>query len=206
MRSGPASVRVVTTALVDQPTLVVEQIRKVFELRNQYRIFDESGDQVGAVEQERQSSWTFLFRLGTDLDVALPVTLNIADASGSTVLVVHKPWFRMTVQVSRPDGSPVGTIRKRIRMGKARFTITADGREVGEVRAESWRARDFAVVDAQDTEVARAAKEWRGLATEMFTDADTYVVRIQPDTSEPLRSLALAASLTIDLVLKQKDY
>lgn len=195
-----------TAHLFDQPTLVVEQIRKIFEMRNQYRIFDETGAQVGAVEQTQQSALTFLARLGTDLDVYLPVTLEVTDASGSTVLVLHKPWFQRTVQVSRPDGTVVGTIRKRIRLGKARFTLADDsGTEVGEVRAENWRARDFAVVDTSGTEVARAAKQWRGLATEMFTDADTYVVKVQPEAQEPLRSLALGASLAIDLVLKQND-
>lgn len=193
------------TPLLSQPTLVVEQIRKIFELRNQYRIFDESGQQVGAVEQAQQSPLAFLARLGTDLDVFLPVTLHVTDASGAAVLLLHKPWFQRTVQVSRPDGSTVGTIRKRIRLGKARFTLDAGGQEVGEVRAENWRAKDFAVVDASGGEVARAAKQWRGLATELFTDADTYVVRIEPSTAEPLRSLALAATLAIDLVLKQSD-
>lgn len=49
-------------------------------------------------------------------------------------------------------------------------------------------------------------KKWRGLATELFTDADTYVVNLTPAAVEPLRSLALAASLAIDVVMKQKDY
>lgn len=49
-------------------------------------------------------------------------------------------------------------------------------------------------------------KKWRGLTTEMFTDADTYVVRLLPHASEPLRTLALGAALAIDVVMKQKDY
>ena len=43
-------------------------------------------------------------------------------------------------------------------------------------------------------------------ARELFTDSDKYIVRIQPHASEPLRSLALAASLAIDVIMKQKDY
>jgi hypothetical protein len=71
------------------------------------------------------------------------------------------------------------------------------------IRAQNWRAKDFTVTAGNV--VARATKEWRGLATEMFTDADTYVVTLQPYATEPLRSLALAASLAIDVVMKQKD-
>lgn len=196
-----------TTSLLDTTILVIEQRRKLFEMRNQYRILDETGAPIGAVEQETQSALAFLARLGTDLDVALPVTLTVTDAAGQAVLVLHKPWFRMALSVSRPDGSRLGTVTKRIRLGKARFTLSdAAGSELGEVRAENWRARDFVVVDHSGNEVARAAKQWRGLATEMFTDADTYVLNLPGEVTDPLRSLALGASLAIDLVMKQKDY
>ncbi|MFP3913449.1 MAG: LURP-one-related/scramblase family protein [Actinomycetota bacterium] len=195
------------TSLMETETLVVEQRRKLFEMRNQYRVFDEDGAQIGAVEQEAQSAFTFLARLGTDMDVALPVTLRVEEGEGLPVLVLHKPWFRMTMSVSRPDGTRLGHVAKRIRLGKARFTLSdASGSEIGEVRAENWRAKDFAVVDTSGNEVARATKKWRGLATEMFTDADTYVVELSPQVSDPLRSLALSAALAIDVVLKQKDY
>ena len=192
--------------LLEGPTFVVEQQRKLFEMRNQYRIFDESGDQIGAVGQVKQSALAIVARFGTDLDVALPVWLEVTDSAGRTVLLMHKPWFRMTFGVSGADGTLLGSISKRIKVGKARFTITdATGAEIGEIRAQNWRAKDFTVTDRAGHEVARATKEWRGLATEMFTDADTYVVRLQPYATEPLRSLALAASLAIDVVMKQKD-
>ena len=195
------------TQLLDHSVFVVEQKRKFFELRNQYRIFDESGAQIGAIEQTKQSPLTFLARLGTDLDVALPVTLQLTDASGQPVLVMHKPWFRMTLLVSRPDGSPVGSIRKLIRLGKARFALTdPSGTEVGALQAQNWRARDFAISDQSGAEVAKVTKKWRGLATEVFTDADTYVISLQPSAMEPVKSLAFGASLAIDVIMKQKDY
>jgi len=47
-------------------------------------------------------------------------------------------------------------------------------------------------------------KRWAGLR-ELFTDADTYVVEVRPTAAEPLRSLAVASCLVIDVVMKQKD-
>ncbi|MGH8911308.1 MAG: LURP-one-related/scramblase family protein [Acidimicrobiia bacterium] len=196
-----------TTPLLQASVLVVEQTRKLFEMRNQYRIFDEAGTQIGSVEQSKQSVLAFVARFGSDLDVWLPVSLEVADATGQPVLVMGKPWFRMTFSVSRLDGTRLGSIAKRIKLGKARFTITdPSGAEMGEIRAQNWRARDFTVTDHAGNEVARATKQWRGLATEVFTDADTYVVNLLPQASEPLRSIALAASLAIDVLMKQKDY
>lgn len=196
-----------TASLLQVPTLVVEQRRKLFELNDQYRIFDTGGTQIGVVEQVGQSFLTLLARIGTDLDVALPVTLQVLDAAGSPGPVDTQTLFSMRLSVSRPDGATVGSIHKRIRMGKARFSLLdATGNQIGEVRAENWRAKDFAVYDGSSNEVARVTKKWRGLATELFTDADTYVVDLTPAAIDPLRTLALAASLAIDVVLKQKDY
>ncbi|MEX2279768.1 MAG: phospholipid scramblase-related protein [Acidimicrobiia bacterium] len=194
------------TDLLSGSTFVIEQKRKLFEMRNQYRIFDEAGAEVGKVEQVNQSPLALLARLGTDLDAMLPTTLEVHDAAGQTVLLIRKPWFRLTLSVSKPDGTVLGSIAKRIRMGKARFTISdTSGSELGEVRAQNWRAKDFVITDQAGNEIAQATKKWRGLATEMFTDADTYVVNFQPYAAEPLRSLGLAAALAIDVILKQSD-
>jgi hypothetical protein len=35
---------------------------------------------------------------------------------------------------------------------------------------------------------------------------DTYVVEVSPAAVDPLRSLAVATCLVIDVVMKQKDY
>jgi uncharacterized protein YxjI len=131
----------------------------------------------------------------------------VLEADGRAALVAHKPWFRMTVEVSGPDRSRVGSITKRIRMGKARFTLTdATGQVVGEVRARNWRAKDFEIADRNEQVIAQVTKKWRGIARETFTDADTYVVNVHAHAAEPLRTLAIAACLAIDLVMKQKDY
>ena len=109
--------------------------------------------------------------------------------------------------MSRPDGQPVGDVAKRIRVGKARFAMRdAAGIEVGSVIAENWRAKDFRIEDLNGLEVARISKKWRGLARELFTDADTYAVELPPTLTDPLRSLAAATALAIDTIMKQKDY
>lgn len=193
-------------SLLDRGLLVVDQKRKFFEMRNQYRIFDETGETAGAIEQVSQHWFTFIARLGTDLDVALPVTLEVQEPDGSTVLVLHKPWFRMRLDVKRSDGTPVGSIRKKIRLGKAQFVLSDPaGMDLGVVQATNWRARNFTITDLNQQTVAQVDKKWKGLVTEMFSDADKYAIRMETSCQEPLRSLALSAALAIDLVMKQKD-
>jgi uncharacterized protein YxjI len=193
-------------ALLQLSRLIVKQRMKVFELKNEYEVFDETGQPTGRVTQVRQSGLAKLARIFSSMDLMLPVHLEVTDASGQVVLLLQKPWFRWAVQVSGPSGGPIGTITKQVRMGKARFNITSpDGVELGSVHALNWRAKDFAVYDRDNRQVGGVNKKWAGLR-ELFTDADTYVIEIYPDTGEPLRSLAIAACLTIDTVMKQKDY
>jgi uncharacterized protein YxjI len=196
------------TAFLDGRSGVgLHQRRKVFEMRNQYELSDDTGQRIGAIEQVGQSPFTFAVRLLGDMDVALPVTLSITDLSGSEVMRLHKPWFRYAVAVSRPDGTVLGHVRKKVKFGKAEFGVFgANDEPLGLVRAENWRARDFRIEDQAGNEVARVTKQWRGLATELFTDADSYAVTFESTTSEPMRSLALAAALSVDVTMKQKDY
>jgi uncharacterized protein YxjI len=185
----------------------VHQRRKVFELRNQYKLTDENGEEIGAIEQVDQSPFTFLARLFSDLDVALPVTLSVTEKDGNEALRLHKRWFRYAVMVSGGDGTALGHVTKRIRLGKASFAVVGPAGEVlGELRSENWRARNFRFDDAAGVEVARVTKQWRGLATEVFTDADSYAVTFAPSTDDRLKRLALAAALAVDLTMKQKDY
>lgn len=185
--------------------IVVEQVRKRFEPRNQYGLFATDGQRIGAIGQVGQGSLAVAVRILGDLDVALPISLVVEDHQGQPVLRLDKAWFRWVITVARADGAVLGTIRKRWQVGKARFEVLGpDNEKVGDVRASNWRARDFMFVDGSGHTVARVSKQWRGLATEMFTDADSYVVDLE-GAQEPLRSLALAAALSIDAIMKQKE-
>jgi uncharacterized protein YxjI len=196
----------VAGSLLAQQVLVVKQKLKLIELRNDYAVLDQHGRQIGAVVQATQSPLAFLARVFTSWDVALPITLHILGPGAMTELVVHKPWFTWRCQVVRPDGLALGEITKQVRLGKARFTLLDPrGARLGEVRAHNWRAKDFSVLDGAGQPIARVTKRWAGLR-ELFTDADSYVIEVSPYAVDPLRSLAVATCLVIDVVMKQKDY
>jgi uncharacterized protein YxjI len=190
--------------LLAHSMFVVDQKAKLIELRNEYSIYDESGNRIGSVMQVGQSVLTRLARLLIRADSLLGVKLEIREASGAVALLLHKPALRITCTVSRPDGTVVGRIAARIRLGKARLAITdpAD-RVLGEVRAQNLRAWNFNVQDVSGRLIARVDKKWAG-ARELFTTADKYRVELDPNLTDPLRSLVVASCLAIDTVLKQE--
>lgn len=183
----------------------IHQRRKVFELRNQYTLTDQEGNPLGRVEQAKQTPLAFLSRVLTSLDTMLPTTLEVSDGVGRSVLVLRKPWLTWRMDV-RAEGRRLGSITRKIRIGKPHYGIVdPNGASIGTLKGEDWRSRNFRFDDQAGAEFARVTKRWRGLLTEVVTDADSYAVTFSPTATDDQRALAFAGALAIDLVQKQKD-
>lgn len=191
--------------LFTEPVLVVNQKAKLIELTNEYKVMDQNGNSLGSVVQVGQGVLKKILRFVSSIDQFLTHKLEIRDAYGQPVLLLTRPRkiFKSRVVVQRPDGQPVGEIVQQNMIGKINFAINANGQKVGAVKAENWRAWNFAIVDHADNEVARITKTWEGLAKTLFTTADNYVLQIHYQLPEPLLSLVVATALTVDTALKQ---
>ncbi|MGY3678586.1 uncharacterized protein YxjI [Streptomyces sp. TE33382] len=192
-------------SLFTQQVLVVNQKAKLIELTNEYSVFDQHGSTIGSVVQVGQSALRKVLRFVSSIDQYLTHRLEIRDAQGTPQLLLTRPakFIKSRIIVQRPDGGPVGEIVQQNAIGKINFAIMADGRQVGAIKAENWRAWNFAIVDHNDAEIARITKTWEGLAKTMFTTADNYVLQIHYQLPEPLLSLVVATALTVDTALKQ---
>lgn len=194
--------------LLDADVLVVNQKAKLVELSNEYMVYDEHGEQVGAVREVGQTTARKVVRALTAFDQYLEHRLELTDVHGEAVLRLTRPakLLRSTVHVRAADGTEVGRLVQQNVVGKVRFAMeAAGGARVGMLLAENWRAWDFRVEDAEGREVARVHKTFEGLARALFTTADNYVVRVHRPLADPLRSLTVAAALCIDTALKQDE-
>ncbi|MFF1832667.1 phospholipid scramblase-related protein [Streptomyces sp. NPDC058231] len=191
--------------LFNQQVLVVNQKAKLIEVTNEYRVFDQQGNTIGSVIQVGQSALRKVLRFVSSIDQYLTHKLEIRDAYGQPQLLLTRPakFIKSRVIVQRPDGQPVGEIVQQNAIGKINFAIMVDGQRVGAIKAENWRAWNFAIVDHNDAEIARITKTWEGLAKTLFTTADNYVLQIHYQLPEPLLSLVVATALTVDTALKQ---
>ncbi|MGW3107017.1 phospholipid scramblase-related protein [Streptomyces sp. NPDC001100] len=192
-------------SLFTEPVLVVNQKAKLIELTNEYKVMDQNGNLLGTVTEIGQSALKKAIRFVSSLDQFMTHRLEIRDAHGQPQLVLTRPakLMKSRVIVSRPDGSPVGEIVQQNMIGKINFGLMVNGQQIGAIKAENWRAWNFAIVDHADNEVARITKTWEGLAKTMFTTADNYVLQIHYQLPEPLLSLVVATALTVDTALKQ---
>ncbi|HET8931610.1 MAG TPA: phospholipid scramblase-related protein [Acidimicrobiales bacterium] len=193
--------------LFTEPVLVVNQRAQLIEVNNEFAIHDAHGNQIGAIRQVGQSAAKKALRVLTKLDQYMTHSLQIIDRDGSVALALTRPakLVKSKIMVENGQGAPVGEIVQQNAIGKIRFGLIGPGGQVGEVKGENWRAWNFALTDNAGNEVARITKTWEGLAKTMFTTADNYVVQIHTQTDEPLRSLVVAAAVSVDLALKQDD-
>lgn len=191
--------------LFNHKVLFVNQKAKLIEVTNQYAVCDADGNVVAHVNQVGQSTAKKILRMISSVDQFLTTKLEITDAIGAVVMSLTRPAkvFKSTVIVNDPNGTELGRIVQDNVFGKIRFALEVGGKQIGAIKAENWRAWDFAIENADGREVARITKKFAGLARAVFTTADNYVVDIHDDLSQPLHSLVVAAALSVDTALKQ---
>lgn len=192
-------------SIFTEPILVVNQKAKLIELNNQYGVFDQQGRQLAAVNEVGQSTAKKAVRLLTSFDQFLTHRLEVTDDAGAVVLRLTRPakLMKSSIIVSDGQNNEVGRIVQDNVFGKIHFSLQAGGHTYGSINAENWRAWNFRIEDHTGAEVARITKTFEGVAKTMFTTADNYVVQIHAQLPQPLLSLVVAASLSIDTALKQ---
>jgi len=193
--------------LFTEPVLVVNQKAKIIELNNEYAISDQHGNQIGSVRQVGQSTAKKVMRLVSSVDQFMTHKLQILDGNHHVVLQLTRPAkvMKSKIIVQNAAGAEVGVIAQANMVGKIRFNIDVGGQTIATINGENWRAWNWNIQDASGAEIGRITKTYSGLARAVFTQADNYVVQIHRPLEDPLRSLVVAAAVSIDTALKQDN-
>jgi uncharacterized protein YxjI len=194
-----------TGSILTENVLIVNQKAKLIEVNNEYAIYDQNAQQIGAIRQVGQSMAKKAARVLTSFDQFMTHKLQIVDNVGNVVLQVTRPAkvMKSRVIIANGYGQEIGQIVQQNMFGKIRFAIEAGEQPLGSINAENWRAWNFAIRDVHEREVGRITKTFEGLAKTLFTTADNYVVQIDPALTEPMRSVVVASALAVDTALKQ---
>ena len=187
---------------------MIEQKPKFVELTNEYRVLDETGNEIGVIRQEGQSKARKLLRLVSSVDQFLTHRLSLYDAAGGKVLDIVRPAkvFKSRVQILDGMGNERGWIVQDNVIGKKHFLLRGSaGEDLGSIDAENWRSWDFAIQDSSGREVGRITKRWAGILREGFTTADRYLLHVSAEVPDDLRLLMFASAAGIDTALKQDD-
>lgn len=174
------------------------------KMSNEYKVYNKNGEQIGMVKQMLSGGQTAL-RLILN-KAMLPFVLNINDHNGNTLIVIKRGWTWWTskITIQEPSGRVLGYIKQKMRFFKPLFKVLSpDMQEVGLITGD-WKAWNFEIKDMGGNIIGNITKKWAGVAKELFTTADKYIVTIRPEyTHEMNKVIILSAAITIDMVLKE---
>lgn len=174
------------------------------KFHNEYKVYDGTGTPVGRIVQ-RVSTWHKVLRLFLSKAI-FPFTLEIVDNNEQVLVTIQRGWTFWLSKISIIDGEGTltGSIKQKFKLLKPRFQILdADGIQIGEINGD-WKAWNFRISDANGNEIGSISKKWAGVAKELFTSADKYNVKIDPQYAEDRNKMNIVATaITIDMVLKE---
>lgn len=215
MRSSPrlpATEIPLSHALDAAPRLVVRQARDWTELLdleapNRYALLTEDGALAGMAAEYPGGAGAWIGRWWLRARRPFEMAVYGTEDRRLPALRFTRPWtwWLSELHVADADGRPLGTVRQRFTFFRRRLEIEApDGRVLAGVEGPLLRPWTFVLKTPTGRELGRIEKRWSGGLTELFTNADTYLVTL-PAGDPRLRRLALAAAVLVDFLWFEQD-
>jgi len=183
--------------------LFVKEQVALLKLRDTYDLLEAEGlSSVGQAKDEPEA-WAKWARLLVK-KALLPTTLNVyAPNAPFPQLSIHKRpgFFRTRLEIRDAQGQLLAqVISKVFTLGGALIIQDGARQPIGELKGD-WKGWDYKA-SLQGQDIGRVTKKWAGIAKELFTNADQYLVEShQPQHFKLLLGLALA----VDLVYKERQ-
>jgi len=188
----------------DANSFFIDEKVNLFKFENQYNVFNDKGENVGAIKQKLTTGQKAL-RLLLKKPM-LPFLLEIHNAQGGVEATISRGWtFWMSkITIADANGTVLGTIKQKFKFFKPTFQIFNPAEVLIAEITGDWKAWNFTIQDAKGAQIGVISKKWAGALKEIFTTADKYNVMISPDYLDRESKIAiLAGAITIDMVLKE---
>ena len=179
----------------------------ILKAANNFDIHDpESGAVIMECREEKLGLFTKLLRF-TDYKRMTPFDIQVRTPDGRPVLRITRgvSFFLSKVDVSDEQGRRVGGFKQKFfSIGGAFEVLDAAGQIICRLQGK-WTGWEFKFLRPGGQEVACVTKKWAGMAKELFTSADNYMLTIASEVApeDDIRHLILGAVLCIDMVLKE---
>ena len=188
----------------DSNSYFIDEKVNFFKFENCYQVYDENGQNIGAVKQ-KLSAGQKLLRLLINKQM-LPFLLEIKNTDDRLEASISRGFnfFLSKISIKDSQGNLIGTIKQKFRFFKPTFKIfNAQDIQIAEITGD-WRAWNFIINDTSNNKIGSISKKWAGAMQELFTTADKYNVNIEPNYSNKENKIAiLSSAITIDMVLKE---
>ena len=186
--------------------MVKEQV-KFFKSHHSYDIFDGDTEVQIGVAEEKIDFLTNMLRWFVSKQL-MPTRVEVREIpDNSLVFTISRGWylFRSRVEIHDADGLMVGYLKSKIFSFSGGFHVyDKNDKQFAEVKGNLFGFNYRVLTPDHDFEMGKVTKKWGGIAKELFTSADTYMVEVNDDLQEqPIgKMLVLAAALATDMIFK----
>ncbi|HWG44674.1 MAG TPA: phospholipid scramblase-related protein [Gemmataceae bacterium] len=188
-------------------TYLVKQQAGLFKRTAAYDIFDANTNQQVGNAKERPSTLVNILRLFMNKQ-KLPTTVAFFEQGKDQPLFsIYRAFslFRSKVQVLDAEGQVIGSFKSKIMsLGGGFWVYDAEEQQFAEVKGD-WKGWSFKFLTTDGQELGTVGKKWAGMAKELFTSADNYVIALNDAAKGKKNSnlLLLAAGLAIDIIYNE---
>lgn len=186
-------------------TYFVDEKVNFFKFENCYQIYNDKGENIGAIKQKLNIGQKLLTLLISK--TMLPFLLEIKDSNDNLEVTISRGWtfILSKITIKNSQGEAIGYIKQKFKLFSPTFNIFNTSEELIAEISGDWKAWNFKINDAANNQIGSISKKWAGAMKEIFTTADKYNVQIEENYSNLENKIAiLAGAITIDMVLKEK--
>ena len=132
-------------------------------------------------------------------------TVDFSDENGKLLFTAVKPFsfLRPKFDIFGADGKLLGSVVKKIMAIGPAFTIyDASGKTIGSFKGDliGW---NYSILDSSGAEVASVNKKFAGIASELLTSKDNYLLTVK-NANFPTE-ISMACPVIADMLLKDNN-
>jgi uncharacterized protein YxjI len=187
-------------------TYLVKERVGFLKLADVFDIFEADTGQQVAIAIEKPGTLIHVLRFLVNKQL-LPTTVHIsATVDSPPILSIRRgfTFLRSRVQVVAGDGRSLGYFKSKVfSLGGGFHVYDNTDQLVADIKGD-WKGWNFRFLDKDGAELGQVSKKWGGIAKELFTSADNYVIHVNEGQPQAAMLLLLAAGIAIDTVYKEK--
>ncbi|MFO0976030.1 MAG: phospholipid scramblase-related protein [Planctomycetaceae bacterium] len=195
--------------MLDRSAYFIKEHVGFLKLSDTYDILDPDTQQQIGIAKEKPTTLVHILRFLINKKL-LPTQVFVYEGSdpenqANLLFSIRRgvSFLRTRVDILDENGQIVGFMKNKLLSLGGAFTVyDAAGTEVAMVKGD-WKGRNFRFLDTNQNEIGKIAQQWAGLAKEMFTSADKYIISLNETPTPGKAILLLAAGLAIDTVFKE---
>lgn len=194
--------------LLDYNQFFIKEHVGAFKLTDAYDILDPETQEKIGLAREEPLGWAKILRLVVNKRM-MPTAINVYEADEQTVAFSIRRGFSLfapKVPIMDANGHEIGHFKGKMFALKAGFLVNdTKGSQFAQVKGD-WKAWTFRFMDSSEREIGTVSKQWAGMAKEIFTSADNYLIDINAEVAaNPVsKILLLAAGLAVDMIFKEE--